>query len=73
MTIVDDLVLESTESFELILTSPSNNAILVSPDTFVIQILDNDNGPTFNFATANLTVEEGDAPVVAEVGIAFGC
>ena len=70
VSIIDDLMLESTETLELVLTSPTNSAILATPDTFVIQILDNDNGPTVNFATANLTVTEGDAPVVAEISIA---
>ncbi|MCA1818134.1 MAG: S8 family serine peptidase, partial [Acidobacteria bacterium] len=46
--LVDDGYAEPTETFHVILTNPSDNAVVGSPSTFTAEILDNDGALTPN-------------------------
>jgi uncharacterized repeat protein (TIGR01451 family) len=58
VTIVNDTIYESNESFNLTLSSPTNGIDLGSPSSAAVTINDNDLAPTLQFSTASYSVGE---------------
>ncbi len=71
--IVDDTLIEGTEMVLLTLTNPTGGAILGSPITATLDILDNEipTPGTLQFSAANFTVDEEGTPVM-EVTVTRG-
>ncbi len=65
--ILEDAVQEASETFNVILSSPSSNATLGDPATATVTISDNDNGSTVRFNPTNYTVNEAAGQVVLTV------
>ncbi|HEY0171893.1 MAG TPA: DUF4394 domain-containing protein [Pyrinomonadaceae bacterium] len=67
VSIINDALAESTESFNVILSSPAGGAGLASPSSAVVQIADNDTTPPTSptLSVADVTVSEGDTGALA--------
>lgn len=65
--IVDDNVLESTETFSVALSSPSINASIGNPATATVTIIENDNGSTVQFSPKTYTVNEAAGQITLTV------
>ncbi len=68
ITIADDGDVESSETINIALTSPTN-ATLGTPGTGTVTILDNDTMPVAQFSAADYAVTEGTATVTITVSL----
>lgn len=66
--IIDDSDVEPTENIRLMLQNASNGALLLSPDTMLVEIQDNDL-TTVSFATANQSINEAGVSIDVVVEI----
>jgi hypothetical protein len=72
VNIINDLIIEPSETFVATLSNPTNNAILGTNNTFIGTILDDDLAagiPTLNFVTSNTTVNENVGTVYIPISI----
>lgn len=66
--IVDDLLIEGSETVSLSLTTPTNGAILGTQKTANLTITDNDSATNLlNFSSANYSINENGTPLTAIV------
>ncbi|MFM2225798.1 MAG: hypothetical protein RJA07_2000 [Bacteroidota bacterium] len=72
VTIINDLLIEPSETFIATLTNPTNNAIFGVNSSFIGTILDDDinaGTPTLNFNTSSITVSESVGTVYLPITI----
>lgn len=69
--IIDDILVEGSESINLSLTNPTNNATIGSVSTHLISITDNDvsANPLVAFGSSSQTVSEGVGSVTVNISI----
>lgn len=58
VSIYDDYQLEGDETLQLSLTNPAGGAVLGSPNSVILTIVDNEQPPRFYFSEQNYTVAE---------------
>lgn len=67
VTLIDDIVLESSETIELLLSNPSSGITLGSNTTHTFSISDDDNARKINFTASSSNGAEGTTPVTLTV------
>ncbi|MEN9523857.1 MAG: hypothetical protein RL065_2234, partial [Bacteroidota bacterium] len=72
VSIINDLIIEPSETFIFTLSNPTNNALIGTNSTFVGTILDDDftsANPVLNFTLSNFTINENGGTIYLPITI----
>lgn len=70
VTITDDILIESTETFAFVLRNPSNNGTIDTDSTLILNLTDNDiNVPHVSFGATTASVSESGVSINVDVNI----